>query len=115
MRHDLERRLIDDLERLRQDVPFSVDVTARVMAEVRRLGPPPRPVIASRRVVVWSSAAAILLATGVALLALLGLPAWAETWDRPPRGRPGSGEASFASPRGCRARRRGPSPSVSTS
>jgi hypothetical protein len=77
VRHDLERRLIDDLERLRQDLPFSVDVTARVMAEVRRLGPPPRPAIASRRVVVWSSAAAILLATGVALLALLGLPAWA--------------------------------------
>ena len=74
MRPEVERRLIGDLERLRRETPFSVDVTARVLTEVRRLGPPPRTAVASRRVVVWAAAAVVALAAGLAVFALPGLP-----------------------------------------
>ena len=71
MNGDLERRILADLARLRREAPFSVDVTARVMAEVRRIGPPPQAAIASRQVVVWAAAAAVLAAAGLALLLLV--------------------------------------------
>ena len=61
MRPDLERRLIEDLARLRREPPFSVDVTARVLAQVRQLGSPPRQAIASRRTLALAAAAVLLL------------------------------------------------------
>ncbi len=76
MRADLEQRMIEDLARLRREPPFSVDVAARVLAEVRRMGPPPRPSIASRRVAVWSTAAALLAASLLATLVVPGVPEW---------------------------------------
>ena len=76
MRGDLEQRILADLARLRRAPPFSVDVTARVMAEVRRMGPPPRPAVASRRVAVWSAAAALLAASLLAAMLVPGVPAW---------------------------------------
>ena len=89
MRDGREQRLIADLARLRREAPFSVDVTARVMAEVRRMGPPPRAAIASRRTAVWAVVAGLAAATALAALLgaeaqawgaqLPGLAAWAAT------------------------------------
>jgi len=76
VRGDLEQRILADLARLRQEPPFSVDVTARVMGEVRHMGPPPRAAVASRRVAVWSAAAALLAASLLAALLVSGVPAW---------------------------------------
>ena len=71
MRPESERHLIEDLARLRREPPFSVDVTARVVAEVRRLGPPPRQVAPSRRLVLgWAAAACV----GVAVLLVFAVP-----------------------------------------
>jgi hypothetical protein len=71
---DWEKRLIEDLARLRREPPFQVDVTARVLAEVRRMGPPPLEATVSRRALAWSAAAALVLAAALTLLALPGLP-----------------------------------------
>lgn len=71
MRPEAERRLLEDLGRLRRELPFSVDVTARVLAEVRRLGPPARQTAPSRRMVLGWAAAALL---GVAVLLVLAVP-----------------------------------------
>ena len=76
MREDLEQRILADLARLRREPPFSVDVTARVMEEVRRMGPPPRAGVASRRVAVWSAAAALVATSLLAALLVPGVPAW---------------------------------------
>ena len=76
MKSDLEQRMIADLARLRRELPFSVDVTARVVAEVRRLGPPPRPSIATRKVAVWSIAAGLAAAAALAALLIPGAPGW---------------------------------------
>ena len=76
MRADLEQRMIEDLARLRREPPFSVDVTARVVAEVRRMGPPPRPSIASRRVLVGSAVAGLMAVAALAALLIPGVQGW---------------------------------------
>jgi hypothetical protein len=73
---DREQRLIADLARLRHEPPFSVDVTARVMAEVRRMGPPPRTAVASRRAAVWAALAGLAAASALAALLIPGASAW---------------------------------------
>jgi hypothetical protein len=71
---DWESRLIADLARLRREPPFRVDVATRVLAEVRRLAPPPRSALSPRTL---GLAAAAILVLGAALTALVlpGLPA----------------------------------------
>jgi hypothetical protein len=71
-----DRRMLADLARLRREPPFSVDVSARVVAEVRRLGPPPRPPVATPRVAVWSTAAGLAAAAALAALLIPGAPVW---------------------------------------
>jgi hypothetical protein len=68
--------MIADLARLRQEPPFSIDVTARVKAEVRRMGPPRRVPVASRRMALWSSVAGVAAAATLAALVLPGAPGW---------------------------------------
>lgn len=75
MAGDWEDRLIRDLARLHRAPPFPVDVTHRVLAEVRRM---PLPGPAPRRRAVWAAAAALALAGTFLVLALVGLPAWLE-------------------------------------
>lgn len=76
MARDWEERLIEDLARLRRQPPFRVDVAARVLEEVRRMGPVGAR--ASRRRLGIAAAATLALAGVVLLLAVVGLPAWAE-------------------------------------
>ncbi|HEX5041861.1 MAG TPA: hypothetical protein VFV75_03085 [Candidatus Polarisedimenticolaceae bacterium] len=76
MRRDLDQRMIADLARLRREPPFSVDVTARVAAEVRRMGPPPRVSVASRRVAVGSALGGLAAAIALAALLIPGLQGW---------------------------------------
>lgn len=71
---DWESRLIEDLGRLRGEPPFRVDVSARVLAEVRRLGPPPLEATSSRRVLVWAATAALILGAALTIFVLPGLP-----------------------------------------
>jgi len=76
VRADLEQRMIEDLARLRRELPFSVDVTARVVVEVRRMGAPPRTAIASRRVAVASAVAGMAAAAALAALLIPGASIW---------------------------------------
>jgi hypothetical protein len=76
VKRDLEQRMVADLARLRRELPFSVDVTARVVAEVRRMGPPPRVSVASRRLAVGSAVGGVAAAIALAALLVPGMQGW---------------------------------------